>query len=490
MSSRNVLNVCEVDRFIDDLAQQTGHAALQAWLRGTARRWIIKHHDRYDRVVRDPATGALGLADPAAGEAARRPYEGEVPGWCAAALERGDQVVYLRLGATLHKRLRRATEALEAELRDGTLPSLERIDVPKAEAKARKRRRAGHTERRKARRANGTIPVYRATGGAASGAVIVRLTTPETLADEGCRMRHCVSTYSEWVAKRECEIYSLRDRDGKSKATIEVDRSGEVWQVKGFANGPVEPRFRPVLQGFIRARGYLVDVDRDADNLVTPQEAFPADPRELEHELLAGGGLARLRAHRYVCDKTIGNAQIGLLLRTITANAGRLPAPLRDAVFLALRPEDGTCVRIRPVCVYRVYGARLCLLRVALPLPLMNLARRRVFRGCEMERAAVETCRAAEAALARLALSRRDRLFALGPARPRERWETDLLESAADVLLRSPIDVRGLRAARHQALRQRLNQARRAQAGRRGVPCPGHLAVRRLLDGGTRDYVL
>ena len=53
MSTRNVLNAHEVDRFVDDLAQQTDRPEL--------RRWILKHHDLYDRIVRDPATGGLAL---------------------------------------------------------------------------------------------------------------------------------------------------------------------------------------------------------------------------------------------------------------------------------------------------------------------------------------------------------------------------------------------------------------------------------------------
>jgi hypothetical protein len=59
MSSRNVLNAQEVDRFVDDLAQQTARPELERWLGGSARRWILKHYDLTDRIVRDPATGGL-----------------------------------------------------------------------------------------------------------------------------------------------------------------------------------------------------------------------------------------------------------------------------------------------------------------------------------------------------------------------------------------------------------------------------------------------
>jgi hypothetical protein len=58
------------------------------------------------------------------------------------------------------------------------------------------------------------------------------------------------------------------------------------------------------------------------------------------------------------------------------------------------------------------------------------------------------------------------------------------------VLLHSRIDVSGLRAKRHLALRRRLNQAKRRELGRRARPAKGHLAVRRLLDDPRRDFVL
>jgi hypothetical protein len=63
MSTRNVLNAHEVDRFVDDLTQQTDRPELRRWLSGSARRWILKHHDLYDRIVRDPATGGLAPVD-------------------------------------------------------------------------------------------------------------------------------------------------------------------------------------------------------------------------------------------------------------------------------------------------------------------------------------------------------------------------------------------------------------------------------------------
>ncbi|MCZ6837663.1 MAG: PcfJ domain-containing protein, partial [Alphaproteobacteria bacterium] len=245
--------------------------------------------------------------------------------------ERGDEVVHLRLGATLRKRIDRALAALAAEIEDGTPLSLDRIPFPKAEAKAKKQRRARHVERHKARLSKAAIPVYNAL----TGETVVRLTTPESLADEGSRMSHCVATYDYWVHRGDCEIYSVRDRDGKSRATVEVDlgdsSSGTVWQIKGFANGPVEPRYRPVLQGFIRSRNYPVEDDQD--NLLTDDASFLVDPKQLEQLLVEDGGLAWLRANRFAGYKAMRDAPLGLLLRTIAANAERLPDRVLNEVY-------------------------------------------------------------------------------------------------------------------------------------------------------------
>jgi len=178
MSSRNVLNAQEVDRFVDDLAKQTARPELERWLGGSARRWILKHYDLTDRILRDPATGGLALVRPdSVDDVVPRAYLGEAPDWCQAALERGDEVIALRLGAALRKRLRRVMAMLEAELEEGCHASLDRLPFEKAETRAHKHRRDGYTARRKARIARAAVPVFRTAG----GADVVRLTAAESL---------------------------------------------------------------------------------------------------------------------------------------------------------------------------------------------------------------------------------------------------------------------------------------------------------------------
>lgn len=486
MSSRNVLNAGEVGRFVDDLARESASPELQRWLRGSARRWILKHYDLYDRVRRDPATGGLRLVRPGAhDEAPPRAYAGEVPAWCRAALARGDDVVVLRLGASLRKRLGRALALLADELAAGRLTGLERLTFEKVEERVRKRRRDRYTARRRARIARGTVPVLRTSGGAG----VVRLVSGESLSDEGSRMHHCVGGYHypADVASGACEIYSLRDREGRPRATLEVE-DDKVWQVKGVANGPVAAPDRVVLREFIRRRAYRAEGDRR--NLTLYQRDFYCRDDELDHHLQAGGGLKLLRENRFAGFATPTHAEVEILVCRLIANQWRLTAETRRRLYRAVRPEGGRTLRLSRVRVFVPYGIAVQLYRVALPMAFVNLTRFGVFRGCGRDAEARVLWRRLESDLANLALAAPVRLFALGPQLCGDTVPEGPRSCATDVLEDMAVDVSRLRAERHAALRRRLNQAKRRTLGRRAEPAKGHLAVRRLLDDRQGAFVL
>ncbi|MEE8279071.1 MAG: PcfJ domain-containing protein [Alphaproteobacteria bacterium] len=486
MSSRNVLNAQEVDRFVDDLVQQTARPELKRWLGGPARRWILKHYDLTDRIVRDPATGGLALVRPdSVDDVVPRAYLGEAPDWCQAALERGDEVIALRLGASLRKRLNRVVALLEAELQQGCLASLDRLPFEKAEARVGKRRRDGYTARRRARLARAAVPVLRTAG----GADVVRLTAAESLADEGSRMHHCVGGYGypEAVARGSCEIYSLRDREGRSRATLEVE-DGRVWQVKGFANGSIYGPDRVVLRAFIRRRGYEVEDDRH--NLRLRRYDFRCKSHELDHHLRAGGGLKLLRENRYAGFGSRTHAEVKTLLCRVVANTEQIAPETLRTLYQAVLPDGDRLLRLRRLRVFSPYGIALRLYQVALPLAFLNLVKFRVFRACEWEPEARILWRQVESDLTNLALAAPDRLFALGPLPYSKILRNRFWDCPADLLADAPVDVSGLRAERHVALRRRLNRAKRRELGRRARPAKGHLALRRLLDDPRRDYVL
>ncbi len=84
--------------------------------------------------------------------------------------------------------------------------------------------------------------------------------TPEALIHEGRVMNHCVGTYAGLVQKGECLIYSVR-RGGSPVATVEIrakaDGSGrgEIVQIQGPSNTPVEPKVCRTVATWLKKQG-------------------------------------------------------------------------------------------------------------------------------------------------------------------------------------------------------------------------------------------
>ncbi len=228
----------------------------------------------------------------------------------------------------------------------------------------------------------------------------------------------------------------------------------------------------------------------DGRNLVVELRQFETDADWLEAYLVERGGLARLQALRFARLEELMHGRIAVPVLTIAANARALSDATVLALFAGLAPAGGPLVRIRRGPAFGVYDRVVRLHEVRLPLLLFNLVRLGVFRGRPAEARARELYRRGEEALTFLALQEPWQLFHLGPSWPRERWRRDLLESPADVLLHSSVDVSGPRASRHMTLRRELNRALRRCGVSPTRPSKAHRAVRALLDGAGGAYVL
>ncbi len=94
---------------------------------------------------------------------------------------------------------------------------------------------------------------------------IRELTSYRALQAEGARMRHCVASYGTWCAAGHSSIWSMEriDFEGThARVTIEVDRKGQIVQVRGKANrdptrGELEVIRRWVKQEGLRLAKYL-----------------------------------------------------------------------------------------------------------------------------------------------------------------------------------------------------------------------------------------
>lgn len=72
--------------------------------------------------------------------------------------------------------------------------------------------------------------------------------TPDDLAAEGNALHHCVGSYADRAARKECVILFLRRCEDLNKPfnTVEV-RSREVIQVRGWDNGDPTPEVKKFM---------------------------------------------------------------------------------------------------------------------------------------------------------------------------------------------------------------------------------------------------
>ncbi len=489
MSQRNVINTEAVDAYVAAVAELADATAAQNWITRSVRRWILREHPRHYLVQRDRITGDVLLVDPEEEEDFdTRVYDSPLPDWADFALdhppEDGSAIVFLRLDGRLSKRIRQVTAWLNEGLApDDVERALNRMGFPQAEDLARKWRRTMKHSRYPGARESGAVPVFHHYD-----ATIVQLTSPGALRFEGDRMRHCAGEYDLLVADSVCEVYSVRDAKNNPHATIEVEPDGTVLQVKGLANGSVDPRWRLAIRAFVHQRNYVVV--GDADNVAVLSFLEQPTLAKLEATLCSREGRHLLRAYRFVGRDTLSFADSEVLARLIIANAGQLSSDALAGAFRAFAPPPGRAMRVHPTAGHWVYDMYIPVMRVNLPLALLNMVREGIFRAAGFEEPAREVLRTAQDLLPALAFRPADSLYNLGPRR-QVHWFLDYMwGSAADFLADGDIDITAQRRLRHLALRRRMNQAKARVASRSAPRSAGHDAVRALLDDKTAPYVI
>ncbi|MDH3231971.1 MAG: PcfJ domain-containing protein [Alphaproteobacteria bacterium] len=485
MPARNALNVDALDEFLANLGDLAAHDAVRDWLKGTARRHILREHERVYEVVREKATGLIVLAERNAPDWHEpRPLDGPVPDWCAAALDRGDRVVFLRLDGPLAKTVRRTIEHLDGLLDRPRPRNIKRIGYRQAVGDARKARRERPITRRP-RQEPGAIPVFR-HGRSVS---VVQLTMPENLVREGTAMNHCVADYADALRLEECEIYSVRDRTGASHATIEVDPDGRVIQVKGQGNGPVAAEFRPAIRAFIARRGY--EMLYDFWNISDIADWVLTSGLRLEETLSSHEGQMLLRANRFAGGARQPDLELAALAQLICTTAYDMSPRALAAIFRALSPGTGAPVHLRVRGGHWVYDTYVSEVQVDVPLLLLNLIRFGIFTGTPVEAEGLRVLRAVENILPTLVFRELDRIYLLGRTRVEPvNWIYFDWASTADVLLDCPYDIRRQRANRHRAFLERLNRAKRRVASRASPASDTHTALRRLVTGAAGIYAI
>ncbi len=279
--SRNVLNSWDVERFIAQVRGTTENPTIGRWLDRVARRWIIKDFPAAGRVVRlrRPAGEGGSFVDvewPTDAAEACNPcfettYESPHPDWLEAALPNG--VYWIDMEGRLAQEL--AVElsgvltyfkSLDAD----KLGRIERVALPDAVAQAR---RFSADARRYTDQTLVSFP---------DGFRIALLETPESLAQEGARMNHCVASYADYLGKG-IDILSLRDPQDRPHVTMEVEEGKWLDQVKGKANGPVADSYRPMIESLIVQLGLSIRGDQELVG-ITSRSFRADDPESWRHQ--------------------------------------------------------------------------------------------------------------------------------------------------------------------------------------------------------------
>jgi len=259
--SRNILNTWAVDIFLANIGEPDDSPAIRAWLDRVARRWILKEFQAVGEVVRvRPMTvGNCGWVDvrwtEGADSSGVTTRMSEIPRWLEGAPL--DGVLWLDMAGPSARELAARLNAVVGYFHElessGPTSRLERIALPDAVAAALRLRRTGL--RREPVTCGNTLMAFD------DGYRVVLLSSGRALAEEGERMRHCVGDYLERVS-RGTDILSLRDPRDLPHVTIEVRGGRKVYQVKGKANAPVAPRYRPYVIDFVHRMGLLLAGDR------------------------------------------------------------------------------------------------------------------------------------------------------------------------------------------------------------------------------------
>ncbi len=471
MPARNIYNVDEVDAFVDRLARLTNVPALRTWLRQTARKWILKHHDRAFRIDSDPKTGTLVLTDPFFDPpAVLGPLGLPAPDWARAAIDAGHEVLWLRMDERLAARIHAVARHLMTANTRGQ--SYARLPFEAAEKQARRHANAPSLR-------HGLLPGTAIAHVLPNHMTAVALRSPAALDDEGARMANCVGLYAEEVESGESQIFSLRDSDDTSVATIELDENGDLVQVMARANHAIPPRVASTLRTWMHDRALsgegahslwrwsnIGEIVRDpAGRLILSALAFADEERMFDP------------ASYYLRN----------MIRETLVDAE--PAAQRMLVRL-LCPFDAPHLRLRPAGGFWAYDLPVPIVAVAAPIFLLRLLEYGYMAGSRIEDRARRIRQTVTDAAPALALRPPGTLYQLGIPHDRSKCAPRCWIEPADILADSDLEIDSARLTRAEGLRRMMNQAQRRVVGRQDKPSIGHLAVRRLLDGDGPAYVV
>ena len=273
----NVLNVEDIERELRRYAARLYHDHTKRWVMTVARNYILGKLPEKDVFANFREVCLCGFTETVhlpkrCKHDPEKHDPKELPPWAVAAVERGETLFWFD---TVQPRRRELWNVLEVivlwfnnwKADDTRLPRVDRISFPVA--------------------TNAAVLWYKDVSANIWNYVTdkpvvikeyehgyrwVKLVTALQFEREGRLMNHCVgngSYYNNWRMNNQREYYSLRDKNNKPHATLEVSfdnthplvRNGAVYQCKGNGNRKPDREYQPYIRRFVADMAWSIAGD-------------------------------------------------------------------------------------------------------------------------------------------------------------------------------------------------------------------------------------
>jgi ankyrin repeat protein len=228
IDERNVVNIKDIDNFINSFKRETHDLSIQKWLDGALRKYIINDYPA------NKTTYHSTYLSPNA------------PDWLRSAVDRGEDLYkvdldnYTQYGVGY---LKDQVRLILDYFKSSDAPNRpEAILFNNALEKAKAWRNQKEKEERDRQDPEGTEEIARD-----GNMGWVKVNSKMSLDREGLEMHHCLRGHRYDSG---CDYYSLRDKDNKPHFTFEIENK-YLLQAKGYTNGPIEHQYRDMTLEFL-----------------------------------------------------------------------------------------------------------------------------------------------------------------------------------------------------------------------------------------------
>jgi ankyrin repeat protein len=253
LDERNIINDEDISRYIQDWLDPIDNKDIREWVKTVVRKYILNDYSKVE-LVRDVEK-----------------WKGYKP-WIEDAIRRGDPLYTIDL-EPLFEPVERILDYLHA-VYDNNVPNLpnslrlnrlDRLPFDDAMKRAEEWRRWKGEQKKITTESPNPDEGEEKVLSLSDGHSIYQLFSRAALAREGKEMDSCVGDddkgYADRIRRKQCEIYSLRDRAGNPLVTFDV-RGGTVEQVKGYNDTAPSPKELPYVIEFLN-QGFAKSWFRD-----------------------------------------------------------------------------------------------------------------------------------------------------------------------------------------------------------------------------------